>query len=454
MKSSFEALDFQTAGVEHIRKHGYRTLLADEMGVGKTIEALMCATELDKWPCVVVCPAIAKYTWEQEVITHTHALPMVLEGRKVMDDGMLSFNPKIIIINYDILQFWVGYLKKLKPQFIVIDECHNIANKKTKRAEAVVALCKNVPHILAMSGTPLTNKPIELFTTAHLLWPKVFKSRREYGWRYCGPKWVFGHITFDGATHLEELNVKLVDAGLLRRKKLQVVKGLPPKHRQIIPVALTDARKYKEEDERLQRWVAERSKYIKNKDVRMQAFSRINKLRQLSAKLKLKAAVEWIDDFLLRTGEKIVLGCWHTGCAKALAKHYGRQCVLVTGEVSAKERHERVKRFQHDPTCKVFVGNLIAAGTNITLTAASTVGILEFDYRPGIMKQFEDRVWRIGQKFECAVYYFVGRDTIESKICGILQRKEEYISSILDGNVKDLDFDISDMLLKAVLEVK
>ena len=192
---------FQKECVIEIERFEGRALISCEMGLGKTLISLWWAKRHDNsLPAVIVCPASVKYHWEQEA-KRVRLQSMVLEGRR---SSRLP-DADLIILNYDILRYWFGRLREMKPQTIIADECQMVANQ-TKRTRAFVKLCKGVPHVLGLSGTPLVNRPIELWTILHTIRPDAFKSRMTYAHRYCAPQLIPWGWKYQGATHTRELH--------------------------------------------------------------------------------------------------------------------------------------------------------------------------------------------------------------------------------------------------------
>lgn len=160
---------------------------------------------------------------------------------------------------------------------------------------------------------------------------------------------------------------------------------------------------------------------------------RIEALKQLAVQGKIKQAVQWIRDFLDNNGNKLVVFGVHKTVVDALMKEFKEEAVKVDGSVSATKRDEAVVAFQEDPNVKLFVGNIQAAGTGLTLTAASAVAFLELPWTPGESAQAEDRCHRIGQKDTVNVYYLLADNTIEMEIAQLLDEKKAVLNAVLDG---------------------
>ena len=228
---------FQKEDVRELRRQRYRSLVASEMGTGKSIVALFAAAESGARPVVVVCPAGLKYHWEAEALLHCGLRAEVLSGTR--PPRRCRFPHPLVVINYDILGPWMPFLKKLDPELVILDEVQYIKNRAAQRTKNVQALCRGVKKIIGLSGTPLTNRPAELWVILNILWPDKFPSFTKYGFRYCRPSFEFGEIKFKGANHLPELHGKLKRYGMIRRLKKDVLTELPPKTRIVVPLPIT-----------------------------------------------------------------------------------------------------------------------------------------------------------------------------------------------------------------------
>jgi SNF2 family DNA or RNA helicase len=166
-----------------------------------------------------------------------------------------------------------------------------------------------------------------------------------------------------------------------------------------------------------------RQQSAEHKAAQAEQLTRINALRQLIARLKLPAAIEWLENFV-DTGEKIVVFAWHQEIVKALADHFGAATIM--GGDSMAARQESVDRFQADPKCQVLVCNILAAGVGLTLTAASNVAFVELEWRPAMLDQAYDRIHRIGQEAESTTGWYLlgnGDDTIDTEMWSLIEKK-------------------------------
>ena len=151
-------LTHQKECVKQVERFEGSALIADEQGLGKTYEALLSAFIWGRDPVIVVCPASLKWTWAKEAWNHLGIRGLILNGRKPDNRTKLAGND-IVILNYQILEAWMPYLKKMKAGTLIVDECQAIKNRTTKSYKNTKELIKHVDHFLALSGTPLTNRP-------------------------------------------------------------------------------------------------------------------------------------------------------------------------------------------------------------------------------------------------------------------------------------------------------
>jgi len=445
---------YQKRGVKRIIRFKGRVLLADEMGLGKTIQALVYVKRTPRvCPVLVICPASAKWVWADEARRHLKMKSLILSGTKPKLPADL---PPIVIINYDILSRknknketvgWLETLLSIKFRTLIIDECHFIKNTRAIRTKAVHKLGRKAKHVLALSGTPLTNRPAELFSVLKLLHPKVYTSFRKFAWKYCNPKWTPWGWDYSGSKNLKELHQELKDLCMIRRRKSQVLKELPDKNRMVIPVEIERKSEYQLAENDFFKWLMTKTNV--KKIPMAEKLVQLGCLKRLAAELKMRMVFDWIDTFLEETDEKLVIFAYHKKIIKTLVNKYKKISVIVDGSVSMDKRKKAIKTFQKKRKVRLFIGNIIAAGTAITLTAAHSAVFVELDFVPGNHIQAEDRIHRIGQKEKVFVYYLVAKGTIEEKLCKIIQKKAEIIASVLDGKTKQDRLDVFDRLLKS-----
>lgn len=439
---------YQKEGVRKIREFGGRTLLADQMGLGKSLQILSYMVEESLFPAVVVCPASLKWNWQNEARIHCDLRAEVLMGRTPPTRKRKTL-PPLVVINYDVLEYWVGWLKGLNPKLLVLDECHYCSNYKSRRTKASRELSREIPHVVALSGTPLTNRPIELWPVLNMLRPDLWGSWFKFGQRYCGPKQTYWGVQFKGATNLKELNQTLKDNVMIRRRKEDVLSQLPEKVRCVVPLELDKASKkeYKEASDNFLRWLAGQKPHALKRSMKAEAISRITHLKGLLGDLKREPVKQWVSEHLDSTDSKLICFGVHKIMVRYLEGEFGGLSVRVDGSVKGEHRQLAFDRFQRDDRVRLLVGNIKAAGVGWNGTAAGSVAFAEFGWTPGEHTQSEDRAHRLGQTRGVVCYYLTAMGTIEESFCRLIHKKQRVLSKTLDGKGRGSDVDLMDELI-------
>jgi SWI/SNF-related matrix-associated actin-dependent regulator of chromatin subfamily A-like protein 1 len=443
---------FQRQCCAKIEAFNGRALLAAEVGTGKTIVSLLWAKRNpEARPVIVVCPASLKWNWEREALVHFGVRSIVLSGTK-STTIKIDIHCNLIIINYDILKPWMNFLKELKPKLIIIDESSALGNRSTLRTKMVKALCRNVPYVIALSGTPLINRPKELWPTLNIIRPDEYPSFYPFGWAHCGAELSFWGYKFDGANNLDTLHKNLLKQMMIRVLKKDVLSELPEKQRIIVPLDIENRKKYDLAVKDFIKYLTQKSPAKAERASRAKKLVQMGELRQLAAQLKLKFVLQWIDNFLENTDEKLVVFAIHKEIITALQARYRHICVVIDGSIVGKDRQHAVDQFQNNSKTRLIFGNIKAAGVGITLTAASTIAVIEIPWTPGDLIQIEGRCHRISAKNLVSSYYLIAKNTIEEKLLKIIQDKQEILSATLDGKTNSKDLDVYDLLIKELLK--
>lgn len=446
---------YQEEGVKGLEAFGLRGLLADDMGLGKSVQALtVLARNPQLRPAIIVCPASIKWHWEHEAVKHYGMRVQVLEGRKVPRDGIKTDGT--IILNYDILNAWLPKLLELEPKIVVADESHYCRSPSTRRTKAMKVLAQASPHFLALSGTPLANRPIELWPILNMIKPKKFRSRFQFGHAFCRPRRTRWGWDFTGACRLPKLHRLLTKHCMVRRLKQDVLKDLPEKRRIVVPMTLEGRKEYTEASRDIVSWLrkAHGAQGLPSA-MRAEALVKMGHLKRLAAKLKLPSLLSWVADYLDNTDQKLILFGIHKAVVAAIKEKFPG-CAVVTGDVTGKDREMQFRKFNKDKKCRLFVGNIQAAGVGWSATSCSTVAFAELSWVPGEHSQAEDRVRGIGRGVAGQAsesYWLVAHGTLEEKLCQMLERKQRVLDQVMDGRIVD-DMDVFDQLMKSLMEGK
>jgi len=428
-------------------RHG-RFLNADEMGIGKTIETIAWLQLRKKHrPVVVVVPGYLKYNWEREIRAWMpkKEKTTILSGKrahKLEREG-------IYIINYAVLFQWKMQIRKLQPSVIVFDEIHHVKNRKAQRTRAAISISRDVPHVIGLTGTPIKSRSFELFTILSIIAPSLFPSFWYYMQRYCGAEWNGWSWDFKGDDNSQELHKILHKSVMLRRRKRDVLKELPPVTRSVIPMEIDNKGEYRKAERDLKSWLQDKgySKERVDKSTSNEALTKVEYLKQIAVKGKTKAVIQWVESFLA-SDEKLILYCVHKSVVKTIHSHFESIAVRVDGSVPLKKRHKAQKAFQKDDQVRLFIGNIEAASLGLNLTAASNTATIEFMWSPSDHDQADARMDRIGQtadKMNC--WYLAAMGTVEIKILELLDRKRDVFAQVVDGK-EAADFNLVDELVK------
>jgi SWI/SNF-related matrix-associated actin-dependent regulator 1 of chromatin subfamily A len=443
------------------------------MGAGKTVIMSVVANHL-KWRSVlIVCIASVKANWRSEwrrfnLMAHNR------ETTVACAEGSLWPDTDVVIVNFDILdrfrtEFKInpedgelvmirdGRIDARKWDAVIVDECHKIKGRAAGRTHAVIGYKKRGKQLIApiaadnkiaMSGTPLVNRPAEMWPALNWLWPTSFDNFYPYGIRYCdGAKKGFGKSwDFKGDSNLEELNVRARLLGMMARPKSLTHADLPPKRRKIIEfdlgnleslvklernqyasvaAAQTDLSLRAEAALVMQDDSAWRSAM---KDLKSKVFSNISELtkaREAVANAMMPDVLKHLEA-LVADGHKIIVFAWHQDVVERIAKNF-EGCPMIHGGVQTADRPALMNRFQTDDSCRVIVGSIGAMGTGVTLTAADTIVFVELHWVPGDLLQAEDRAHRPGQTQSLEVQYLVAAGSISAAMAERVIEKIEVI---------------------------
>lgn len=424
--------EFQDIGVSFLRTHK-SALLADEPGLGKTIQAIRAVNELCAKKVLVVCPAVVKLNWERELQKwlNPKLKIQVLNGRK---DKILPTS-QVVVLNYDLLISPSIFVQLIRSAFSVgiFDESHYLKSRTAKRTKAVLlqgGVASRCVYRWFLTGTPVLNRPVELYPVLKACAPTdvlaPYLTFDSFARRFCGAYWDGFQLVATGATHMDELNVRL-SKFMLRRLKKDHLKELPDKQYQLIAIPPSDAKT---------KALVKREFTFSQGDARKVAVgvggAELAVMRHELALSKVDTCVEHIKS-VLEEKEKVVVFAYHKGVIAALKNAlsiYGT--AVITGDTSPMQRQDFIDEFQHNKVVRVFIGQIQAAGIGITLTAASHVIFVETDWVPGVVDQAIDRCHRIGQKDSVMVQFLVIQDSLEEYIVRTMIDKKENIQRIVD----------------------
>ena len=436
-----------------------RFMNCDEPGLGKTLQSIATINLADAFPCLVICPSSLKINWLREWEKFTDKKAMILTD-KVRDTWTFFFQTgmhQVFIVNYESLKkYFVQRIKKAEGwtlrdvefrnsinlfKSVIIDESHRCKSASTQQAKFCKGICTGKEWVIELTGTPVVNRPKDLIPQLAILnRMEDFGGYKPFVNRYCSGQ--------REASNLKELNFNLWQYCMFRREKSLVLTDLPDKIRQVNTCEITNRKEYMDAERDLIMYL---QKYKDADDdkiekaLRGEVMVRINILRQISARGKVRDVIEFVKDFR-ENGKKIILFCSLHEVVDQL-KRYFPTAVSVTGRDSQDEKQRAVDAFQNNPKADIIICAIKAAGVGLTLTASSNVAFVEFPWTYADCCQCEDRAHRIGQKDSVTCYYFLGRRTIDEKVYRIIQEKKN-IANAVTGSTEDIEENIVDMVAR------
>jgi SWI/SNF-related matrix-associated actin-dependent regulator 1 of chromatin subfamily A len=433
--SSRPPLEHQKDAIETLLRND-KFILADDMGAGKTSSAVLASIESGAKKILIICPASLKINWKREFEFYTDEKIVIIDGKNWISDA------KYTIINYDILKNFYdsenpenSELIKTNFDLCIIDECHKISNSQALRSKIVLAVASKIRRLWLLSGTPITSRPINYYNLLKLIDCPVAHNWMAYVKRYCnGFQFKAGKRKIwnvSGASNLDELRER-TSKYILRRLKEDIL-DLPEKI--ISPIYL---RLKSKEYENL---MGEYFNWYENSDDSSSLaiqFSKLVKVRQLIANEKVPSTIEFCED-IIEQGKKVLIFTNFTEPLNRIYEHFGKKAVKLDGNMTAKQKQESVDKFQNDDDVMVFVGQIVAAGVGLTLTAGEVVIKNDLSFVPSDHSQAEDRAYRYGQKNNVLVYYPIFENTIEGKIYDILNRKKDIFKTVMGDGMKEID---------------
>jgi len=390
-----------------------RAILADQPRVGKTLPT--AAAALENLPALIVCPAIAKTVWEAAFNKLAPNVSVhVVNGKREASE---LNSADITIINYDVLQYGVTHVDRYKT--LVLDECHRIKNPKAQRTKAAMLAMKKVGHVYALSGTPIPNRPIELWPLLHGL--GIYRGGwYDFAGRYA-KMWVapWGLDT-SGASNLVELK-DMMKPHVLRRKKETIFKDYKEPQVSLITFDLPI-------DKQEQTFDADA--LMANPNALM-AFEGLAEIMREAGMRKVKASSEFIDD-LLQANEPVVVFAHHKDVVQALQDELkGHKPAIVVGDTARAKRDKAIADFQTGQT-QLIIGNIAAMSEGVDLSAADTIVFVECTWSTSALEQASSRVENINKSgIPPVIYILTIKASLDHNVLAKVLKKMNVVNQII-----------------------
>ena len=390
-----------------------RAILADQPRVGKTLPT--AAAALENLPALIVCPAIAKTVWEAAFSKLAPNVSVnVVNGKREASEVNSA---DVTIINYDVLQYGITNVDRYNT--LVLDECHRIKNPKAQRTKAAMLAMKKIDYVYVCSGTPIPNRPIELWPILHGLgiyrggW---FDFAARYAKMWSAP-W---GLDTSGASNLPELKALMLPH-VLRRKKENIFKDYKEPQVSLITFDLPN-------DKREQAFDADALMANPNA---LLAFEGLAEIMREAGMRKVKAASEFIDD-LLQANEPVVVFAHHKDVVQALQDELKvHKPVTVVGDTARAKRDKAIADFQSGQT-KLIIGNIAAMSEGVDLSAADTIVFVECTWSTSALEQASSRVENINKSgIPPVIYILTIRASLDHNVLSTILRKQNIINQII-----------------------
>nr|MDA3849650.1 DEAD/DEAH box helicase [Spirochaetaceae bacterium] len=456
--------NYQAHGLQWLRflhNKGLQGCLADDMGLGKTVQTLALIHHLkskNQWKTsLLIGPVVTLGNWEAEIKRFSPEITFIRHQgaqRSRHPEDLLNYD--LIISSYQTIRNDLELFENFEFFYIILDEAHYIKNARSQTFQAIHSLKSH--HRLSLTGTPIENSTVELWSQMSFLNPGLLGSLRDFQYRFALP------IEREGDEKAAQLLRNRVYPFILRRTKEEVATDLPPREEIVLTLEMTDE----------QQMVYQRMKDFYRAQVKglldsqgrqkssMQIFSYLLKMRQLAihppmageeyqdvSSCKMDALTDLLDEISMED-HKVLVFSQFLGSLEAIRKicesrHWNYS--YLTG--STPDREEQIRLFQENPNTKIFLLSLKAGGIGINLTQADYVVLFDPWWNPAVERQAIDRAYRIGQKRKVFTYRLIAKNTIEEKIRIMQENKQNLADSIItedEGLYKDLsDQDIMNL---------
>ena len=436
------------AWLQFLRENGFGGILADEMGLGKTLQTLAFLRHVVRQnaggaPWLIVCPTSLVFNWVAEARKFTPTLKVLaLHGAERHAQFEQLAHSELVVTSYALIRRDAERYRGLEFDTMVLDEAQHIKNRETQNAQAVKAV--RAKHRLVLTGTPLENSVLDLWSIFDFLMPGYLGSAKDFRERYELP------IVREKNVEAQQRLARRLRPFLLRRLKQEVASDLPAKLEQVSFCELTADQRgvYQQVIEASRKEVLEAVGAQGLAKSRMVVLTALLRLRQICCDLRLlklenvnpanaSGKLDLFEELLeevMDGGHRVLVFSQFTSMLALLQERLtdeGIEYCHLDGATT--NRGAVVQRFQDNPSIPVFLISLKAGGVGLNLTGADTV--IHFDpwWNPAVEDQATGRAHRIGQTKVVTSYKLITRDTVEEKILLLQNRKREIVEATLDG---------------------
>ncbi|QYR60835.1 DEAD/DEAH box helicase family protein [Fusobacterium polymorphum] len=435
------------ATLRDYQKYGYKWLkyltdnnlgacLADDMGLGKTLQAIALLSNLHeekKKKSMVIMPKSLIYNWENEIKKFAPKLKVGVYYGINRDFSSLK-KVDVILTTYGTIRNDIENLLEHKFDLLILDESQNIKNINSQTTKAVLLL--NAKKRVALSGTPIENNLLELYSLFRFLNPEMFGSVQRFTNSYILPI-----QKYSDTSTIEELKKKIYPF-LLRRVKKEVLEDLPDKIEKLVYVDMNDEhRKFYEERRKYYYSLLQKNTSSQGNFDKFFVLQAINELRHIvsSPELESKKIISSKKEVLIENvieaienNHKVLVFVNYLSSIESICdslKENKIKYLKMTGQT--KDRQTLVDKFQNDSRYKVFVMTLKTGGVGLNLVSADTIFIYDPWWNTTVENQAIDRAYRLGQDKTVFAYKMIMRNTIEEKILKLQEIKNKLLDDLI-----------------------
>jgi SNF2 family DNA or RNA helicase len=441
---SMELYKYQAEDITNIEKASCRSLLTYECGLGKTItSAFTLANHPELYPTLIIATSAVLVQWYRELmrILGPARFPIFLANGKACPIKGMSIH----LISFDLVRKHKDKLIEFGFKSLIIDECQHIKSLNTARTKAVQEVAKSIPHILALSATPIKNHAAEYFPVLNILQPEMFPFYDTFVRRECcSIKTQFGYKV-GGLLYPDRFKEKTKDF-IFYRKRDEVLPDLPKKRRDFEHLNIEDESlqsSYNDVIEEFTDFINQADRTGDKKD--MKYFSNIleflSKMRHITGLAKVEYTVEKAIEFLDSTDRKLVIYVHHRDVGDLILEKLTDYCkeneyaapVRLEGGMGA-EKFDSVKTIFLTTDCRILIASTLAAGEGLNLQPCSDAIFVERQWNSVNEEQAEDRFSRPGATADFVnINYLVAISTVDDYLTEIIERKRKIVKETVTG---------------------
>ncbi len=441
-------MPYQIDGVKFAEQSNGRCLIADEQGLGKTIQAaaFLALHPDETYPIIVVTKTTIKAQWAWELIRW-----MKIEKSKVQ---VINSSKELALPGYEVYVTTYDMLKDEKvfslitPKTLVLDECQAIKNHLSGRAKAVQKVSEKCEHILGLSGTPIKNNAGEYFTILNILQPKLFPEYNRFITRWCDSYSNMYGYKVGGLSRPDEFR-ELTKDFVIRRTKAEVLPDLPELSRRFYHVEL--GKKFQGAYEQASKELEELYYQDEDDNTGAAMIAVMTRMRKITGLSKVTECVEFVADHVVSTGRKITVFTHHHSVMDLLQIKLNEylkplnyaEVMRLDASMDSTKRAAVVRDFESNE-CKVLLASTLAAGEGLNLQFISDAVMLERQWNPANEEQAEARFHRFGQKNPVTVTYMIADGCIDEYFTELVEQKRAIVASTLDN--KSIEWETSSLM--------